>query len=110
MWNFAAAPNFPIIPPRSWHFGRGASAVWALHSTRWSAIQRRHTHDLYAVLMLNSKWLQNTILIGNNTHYGTVVITFRVSRRRREMYCGHLRLCVCLSVRGGMPTLARTWV
>ena len=26
------------------------------------------------------------------------VITFRVSRRRREMYCGYARLCVCLSV------------
>jgi len=25
-------------------------------------------------------------------------ITFRVSRRRREMYSGHARLCVCLSV------------
>jgi len=24
-------------------------------------------------------------------------ITFRVSRRRREMYTGHARLCVCLS-------------
>jgi len=44
-------------------------------------------------------------------------ITFRVSRRPREMYCGHARLCVCLSVclsvcvsvcvsvRGRMPTL-----
>jgi len=32
-------------------------------------------------------------------------VTFRVSRRRREMYCGHARLCVyvCLSVRGRMP-------
>ena len=28
----------------------------------------------------------------------TVVITFRVSRRPREMYFGHARLCVCLSV------------
>ena len=26
------------------------------------------------------------------------VITFRVSRRRRKMYCGHARLCVCLCV------------
>jgi len=26
-----------------------------------------------------------------------VSITFRMSRRRREMYCGHARLCVCLS-------------
>jgi len=37
------------------------------------------------------------------------VITFRVSRRPREMYCGHVRLCVCVSVcvavRGRMPTL-----
>jgi len=25
------------------------------------------------------------------------LVTFRVSRRPREMYCGHARLCVCLS-------------
>ena len=25
-------------------------------------------------------------------------VTFCVSRRRRKMYCGHARLCVCLSV------------
>jgi len=32
---------------------------------------------------------------------------FALSRRRREMYCGHTRLCmcVCLSVCGHMPTL-----
>jgi len=36
-----------------------------------------------------------------------VIITFGVGRRRREMCCGHARLCVCLSlsVRGCMPTL-----
>jgi len=37
------------------------------------------------------------------------VVTFRVSLTRREMYCGHPRLSVCLrvcvSVRGRMPTL-----
>jgi len=27
-----------------------------------------------------------------------IVVTFRVSRRPREMYCGHARLCVCLCV------------
>jgi len=38
-------------------------------------------------------------------------ITFRVSRRRREMYIGHARLCVfvclsvCLSVRRRIPAL-----
>jgi len=27
-----------------------------------------------------------------------MIITFLVSRKRREMYCGHVRLCVCMSV------------
>ena len=50
------------------------------------------------------------------SHWGLMVlyqflITFYVSRRRRKMYCGHARLCVCvclsvcLSVRGRTPTL-----
>jgi len=34
-----------------------------------------------------------------------ILVTFRVSGRQREMYCVHARLCVCLSVRGRMPTL-----
>jgi len=38
------------------------------------------------------------------TKYASL-ITFCVSRRRRKMYCGHPRLCVCVSVRGRMPTL-----
>ena len=35
------------------------------------------------------------------------LVTFCVSRRRRNMYCGQARLCicVCLSVRGRTPTL-----
>jgi len=33
------------------------------------------------------------------------IITFCVSRRRSKMYCRHARLCVCVSVRGRMPTL-----
>jgi len=37
------------------------------------------------------------------------LVTFWVSRRRRKIFCGHARLCVCLSVcvsvRGRMPTL-----
>jgi len=33
------------------------------------------------------------------------LVTFCVSRRRRKMYCGDARLCVCVSVRGRTPTL-----
>ena len=46
------------------------------------------------------------VLKGVGQSLGTMtVITFCVSRRRRKMYCGHARLCVCLSVRGHTPTL-----
>jgi len=34
-----------------------------------------------------------------------VFITFCVSRRRRKMYCGHARLCLCVSVHTRTPTL-----
>jgi len=38
-----------------------------------------------------------------------VVVTFRVSHRRREMYIGHLNLsvsvCICVSVPRRIPTL-----
>ena len=50
----------------------------------------QHVHSLIAVMLL-------------------LLFTFCVSRRRRKMYCGHARLCVCLSVclsvRGRTPTL-----
>jgi len=51
--------------------------------------------DDYAVDVLSK------LLCSEKSDYAT----FRVSRRRREMYCGHARLCVCLSNRGRMPTL-----
>ena len=42
-------------------------------------------------------------------NYMLKIITFRVSRKRREMSFGRARLCVCVSVclfvRGRMPTL-----
>ena len=30
--------------------------------------------------------------------FGLAIVTFCVSRRRRKMYCGHARLCVCVCV------------
>jgi len=39
--------------------------------------------------LLNNNWLDICKL---------AMITFCVSRRRRKMYCGNARLCVCLSV------------
>jgi len=40
-----------------------------------------------------------TQTIASHTHlYLYYVVTFCVSRRRRKMYCGHARLCVCLYV------------
>jgi len=52
---------------------------------------------------------RDTLSRGNDCSSTARFITFRVSRRRRKMYCGHARLCVCLSVclsvRSRMPTL-----
>ena len=31
-------------------------------------------------------------------HVTVLFVTLRVSRRPREMYCGHARLCVCVCV------------
>ena len=42
---------------------------------------------------------------GRKTVVVVEFIAFCVSRRRCKMYCGHARLCVCLSVRGRTPTL-----
>ena len=39
---------------------------------------------------------------------GHAIITFRVSRRRREMYCGHARLCLSVCPRPHAHTIART--
>jgi len=36
------------------------------------------------------------------------IITFCVSRRRRKMYCGHARLCVCLCVSVCLSVRGRT--
>jgi len=34
--------------------------------------------------------------LGEQVKYNQLFITFRVSRRRREVYSGHARLCICL--------------
>jgi len=59
---------------------------------------------------LNSVFPFLVAKIGQDTPFKNtpaVLITFRVSRRRREMYSGHARLsvclCVCPCVRGRMP-------
>jgi len=49
--------------------------------------------------------LPNTSRLLLHVYAWHAFITFRVSRRRREMYCGHARLFVCLSVRGRILTL-----
>jgi len=59
--------------------------------------------DFVVTLASNIKQRQNRKIKRLNYQ----LVTFRVSRIRSEMYCGHPRLCVCMSVRGRMPTLSR---
>jgi len=65
-----------------------------LHSQRPSGEQEPHRNEKKhnGSLVLRCCWPRD-------------FVTFRVSRRRREMYSGHARLSVRVSVRGRMPTL-----
>jgi len=58
------------------------------------------THTLFTTYAIDERMLNAKITF----------ITFRVSRRRREMYSGHVHLCVCLCVcpRPHAYTIART--
>ena len=46
---------------------------------------------------IQSTWSARPPVYCYRPHPPLPFITFRVSPRRREMYCGHARLCVCLS-------------
>jgi len=50
-------------------------------------------------------WVKLWLVVQTGGEKSHIFYYIRVSRRRREMYFGHARLCVCLSVRGRMPTL-----
>jgi len=60
----------------------------------------RYSNLTIGVSLVNSAGLETaierTVFVGSK-HQTNIVVTFRVSHRRREMYCGHSRLCVCLS-------------
>jgi len=59
---------------------------------------------------IHTRSLQYFAVLGRSIYFKCLhFITFRVSRRRREMYCGHAHLCVCLSLcpRPHAHTIAR---
>jgi len=69
----------------------------ARFSVRVSAVEVTGRHETVKDLLAN-------VTAGNSPqHHASAavssdLITFRVSRRRREMYCVHARPCVCVSV------------
>ena len=67
-----------------------------------------HTLQLRDVAMATTFWFSmgynfncmiasDTLFVIFYLYFICIVFTFCVSRRRRKMYCGHARLCVCLS-------------
>ena len=69
--------------------------VWSAVCPRYSPARRHALHVDHC--QLDTSRLREVLTY--------LLVTFRASRRRREMYCAHARLCVCLSVRGRTPTL-----
>jgi len=60
--------------------------------------------DINGFIGLPHKNCQN--LIVTDAEY-MLLITFRVSRKRRKMYIGHARLCVCVCVSLCLPVRRR---
>ena len=65
-----------------------------------SSMDARYTGIMYQknIAVLKVTVLYTVGLLNTAVYRPVVLITFRVSRRRREMYCAHARLCVCLCV------------
>jgi len=66
----------------------------------WIKLHRKgimHSYNWHFISVTHRDWLMSCLVCFNIWH-GYLLITFRVSCRRREMYSGHARLCVCLSV------------
>jgi len=66
---------------------------WFSHFAGLTSVKGRQTDRPRYLVGNNRPHLRNYVVLRCG-----LVITFRVSRRRREMYCGHARLCICLCV------------
>ena len=87
--SLAAFPHHCIDPDVTWGNGRRGCPL-VVHY--WADLQSLHRFRCYDNIAPNAK-CQRVLALAP-----CMVITFCVSRRRRKMYCGHARLCVCLSV------------
>ena len=69
------------------NMGSGRGCPLVVHC--WADLQSGH----------GLRWYGNIMRMQNVSEYMLVLalVTFRVSRTRREMYCGHPHLSVCLS-------------
>jgi len=71
--------------------GRRSAALMALVTQRGSQRDNNNTTETDTNQLGLLSW-------GPVSCEETLLVTFCVSRRRRQMYCGHARLCVCLSL------------
>jgi len=121
MDRYPASAMFPFLPPS---LLGAAGASGALHPLLGVPVLRTPA-DLLAQQYLSAlaaaaaaqtpaTSVSSTAGVGDHSLSRSVwcfsLVTFRVSRRRREMYCGHARLCVCLCAcqRPHAYTIART--
>ena len=92
--SLAAFPHYCTDLDVTWGSGRGCPVV--VHY--WADLQSVHGVRGCDNVAPSAKCQRVLVL-------ALSLVTFCVCRRRRKMYLGHARLCVCLSVRGRTPTL-----
>ena len=95
----AVRPHYCTDPDVTWGRGSGRGCPLVVHY--WAGLQSGHGLRCYGNITHMRNFSEYMLALA------LCLVTFCLSRRRRKMYCGHARLCVCLcvSVRGRMPTL-----
>ena len=96
-------PNSWMDQDETWHAGRPRPWPHCVRRGRSSPSPKGHSPPIFGPYLLRPSGCMDQDV----TWYGA-----SVSRRRREMYCGHARLYVCVSVsvcaRPDAYTIART--
>jgi len=87
----AAFSHYCTDPDASCNLGSGRGC--SLVVQYWADLQSVHRLRCYGNITRTRNVSEYVLVLA----LCLVIIIFCVSRRRREMYCGHARLCVCLT-------------
>ena len=110
-WNtefpYTVVPTYVVITVELSVSGRRRTSSRSVESTSTGRGARRRDPRYRPTLLAYAAGFLFAILLAAISPFSVGLITFRVSRRRREMYCGHPRLAVCVWLCVCLSTVVR---